>query len=51
MTWYLCQMKVNLTIKEKNRDFCIALYYFKKTRSPEGKFFYVIVFFIQELYA
>ena len=44
MTWYLCQMKVNLTIKEKNRDFCIALYYFKKTRSPEGKFFFTSLF-------
>ena len=38
--------------KEKSRDLRIAPYYSKKIRSPESQFFvYVIVFFIQELYA
>ena len=44
MTWYLYQMKINLTIKEKNRDFRIAPYYFKKIRSPEGKFLFTSLF-------
>ena len=59
MMWYLCQMKIKpygkittFSSKEKSRDLRIAPYYSKKIRSPESQFFvYVIVFFIQELYA